>query len=158
MLISFDERGNIYPYQKVELAIDSCFDAFVSNIPLSRTRGVLFDNLLRYRAELFQKANCSFLQWLNGSFVTQKLNPNDIDLANLIPYDDDIEQQIETLMPYFSLGGSLEKYQIDAHLIPVYPENDIRFENTKLRLAYFEKWFGHDRAYHSKGFIEIIEP
>lgn len=158
MLISFDEWGNIYPYQKIGLDIEECFKALVGDFPLSQTRGFLFNNLLRYRADLFQTANFSFPQWINGSFVTEKLNPNDIDLVNLIPYGDDIEQNIESLMPYFSVGGSTENYQVDAHLIPIYNETDPRSENTKLRLDYFEKWFGHDRKYHPKGFIEIVEP
>ena len=158
MSLYFDDHGNLFPYQKSKLKINDCLDLFVSDFPASQTRQTLFDNLLRYRSAIFSELNQNFKQWINGSFTTQKLNPNDIDLANLIPYSDALDSKIETILPYFTVGGSLEMYQMDAHLIPVYDETDPRFENTKLRLAYFEHWFGHDRNDRPKGFIEINEP
>ena len=112
---------------------------------------------MEYQKAIFSAIGQPFRQWINGSFVTQKQNPNDIDLANLIPYDDSLDARIEQLLPYFTVGGSVEIYQIDAHLIPVYPEFDPRFENTKLRMNYFERWFGQDRNENPKGFIEINE-
>jgi hypothetical protein len=60
-------------------------------------------------------------------------------------------------LPYLTVGGSIETYQIDAHLIPIYEQHDPRFENTALRINYFKRWFGHDRNEHPKGFIEIYE-
>ncbi|WP_373515239.1 hypothetical protein [Persicitalea sp.] len=110
------------------------------------------------RIDLFDITDASVSQWLNGSFVTLKSDPEDIDLVNFIPFNDNLDNALEKLIPYFTVGGSMEKYRIDAHLVPVYPESDPRFENTKLRTAYFERWFGHDRDGYSKGFIEIIEP
>lgn len=158
MSLYFDDQGNLFPYQKSNLKISECWDLFVNNFPASQTRQTLFDNLLRYRSAIFSELNQNFTQWINGSFATQKLNPNDIDIANLIPYNDALDSKIETVLPYFTVGSSLETYQMDAHLIPVYDQTDPRFENTKLRLAYFEHWFGHDRNDNPKGFIEINEP
>lgn len=158
MSLYFDSLGNLFPYQRSECKINDCVNLLVNNFPASQTRQILFDNLLKYRAAIFSELNQTFAQWLNGSFTTQKLNPNDIDLANLIPYNDALDATIESLLPFFTVGGSLETYQVDAHLIPIYSETDPRFENTKLRLAYFEHWFGHDRNDNPKGFIEINEP
>lgn len=157
-VLQFDERGHITPYQRATLDFDQCFEVFVEAFTESGTRRALFQNLVQYRLDLFEATGTLFPQWLNGSFVTRKTHPEDIDLVNLIPFNDSLDSTIEGLMPYFTVGGSVEAYRIDAHLIPVYPENDPRFENTKLRRAYFERWFGHDRDSHPKGFIEISEP
>lgn len=90
MSLYFDSLGNLFPYQRSEYKINDCVNLFVNNFPASQTRQILFDNLLKYRAAIFSELNQTFAQWLNGSFTTQKLNPNDIDLANLISYNDEL--------------------------------------------------------------------
>ena len=157
-ILDFDDRGNITPYQTVELNLGDCYGAFVQNFVLSLTRRDLYENLVQYRLDVFESVGATFPQWLDGSFVTQKSDPEDIDLVNLIPFDTTLDHKIESLLPYFTVGGSLEKYKIDAHLIPVYPKSDPRAENMELRKTYFKRWFGHDREGHPKGFITITEP
>lgn len=153
-ILGFDERGNLTPYEKVELDIRHCFEGFVEEFAESDTRQELYDNLVQYRLDLFEVVGVS-AQWLNGSFVTLKTDPKDIDLVNLIPFDAGLDHTIERLLPYFTVGGSVEEYRIDAHLIPLYPEDDLRFENTKLRKAYFERWFGYDREGHPKDLLKL---
>jgi len=156
--MTFDKKGNLYPYQKTMLTLSNFQDVFVREFSESKTRLPLFLNLCQYRNDLFGELNCFFPQWIGGSFVTQKQHPSDIDIANLIPFDDTLDLTIERIIPYFTIGGSHETYGIDGHLIPIYGDSDIRYENTQLRLAYFMEWFGHDRNDYPKGFIEILEP
>ena len=118
MSLYFDNHGNLFPYQRNRLNISDCAGLFVRNFPNSQTRKGLFDNLSMYRFDIFRELNQFFTQWINGSFATQKLNPNDIDVANLITYSDTLDSTIEIILPFFTVGGSLETYQIDAHLIP----------------------------------------
>lgn len=156
--VTFDTFGNLCPHDVISCDLNKCQKVFVYAFPDSNTRPLLFESYIAYRKAIFSVIGYAFKQWINGSFVTQKQNPNDVDLANLIPYNDSLDAQIEQILPYFTVGGSIETYQIDAHLIPVYQKSDPRFENTELRISYFKRWFGHDRNDNPKGFIEINEP
>ncbi|WP_439585576.1 DUF6932 family protein [Dyadobacter bucti] len=153
----FDSNGNLAPFEKLSFELSAVRDFFVTAFPSSSTRQQLFNGLNRYRGDIAREIDGILSQWIGGSFVTQKLDPADIDIANLIQYDIKSEFEIEKLMPFLTIGGSAEKYGVDAHLIPVYPLGDERYENTLLRLKYFNEWFGHDRNGNPKGFIEIKE-
>lgn len=153
----FDSNGNLFPFEKLNFDLNTVRDLFVTTFPSSSTRQQLFDGLNRYRNDIFLEIEGIMAQWIGGSFVTQKPDPADIDVANLIQYTRASEYETEKLIPFLAIGGSVEKYGIDAHLIPVYPFGDERFENTLLRLKYFNEWFGHDRNGNPKGFIEIKE-
>jgi len=155
--VTFDNFGNLYPHNIISCNLKKCNELFVYEFPNSNTRLALFESYIAYRKAIFSVVGQPFKQWVNGSFITQKQNPNDIDLANLIPYNDELDARIEQILPYFTVGGSIEIYQIDAHLIPIYSESDLRFENTQLRMDYFKRWFGQDRNENPKGFIEINE-
>ncbi len=110
--------------------------------PDSNTRPLLFESYIAYRKAIF------------GTIC----QPYDIELANLIHYDDSLDAQIEQLLPYLTVGRSIETYQIDAHLIPIHHKYNLRLKNAELRISYFKRWFDHDRNEHPKGFIEINEP
>ncbi|MFN8355202.1 MAG: hypothetical protein U0Y10_12180 [Spirosomataceae bacterium] len=109
---------------------------------------------MQYNQGLLSVVN-PFTYWIDGSFVTNKTEPEDIDLALLIE-NGAIDKEIDYLLPFLTVGGSLDEYHIDAHVIPIYPENDSRYENTLLRLNYFREWFSQDRLNNPKGFLEIF--
>lgn len=155
MPVNFDSNGNLSPYDKLEFNLIKLKETFVNDFPSSSTRQQLFEGLNRYRDELFNEINLKIIQWLGGSFITKKLDPLDIDLANLIPFNDKMDLNIERLIPFMTVGGSVDIYGIDGYLIPIYMSGDERFENTQLRLKYFSDWFGHDRNDNQKGFVEI---
>lgn len=86
MEISFDQYGNLTPY-KIKIDLITFEDLFVSAFPVSSTRKPLFDSLKSYNQKLRNiLGEDSFIQWVNGSFVSQTNNPKDIDLVNLINY------------------------------------------------------------------------
>ena len=157
MPVDFDSNGNLIPYDKLKFDLEILKQTFVNDFPSSSTRQQLFEGLNRYRNEFFEEVNSNFIQWIGGSFVTKKLDPLDIDLANLIPFNEKMDLDIERLIPFLTVGGSVDVYGIDGYLIPIYESGDERFENTQLRLKYFNDWFGHDRNDNQKGFVEIKE-
>ncbi len=151
--MQFDEHGNLTPYEPIPVKQTEIQNELVRSFPLSMTRDNLFDSFVRYNEELGAALKNEFRQWVDGSFVTIKQNPADVDIANFIA-NDRFDVNADALMPFFTVGGSLETWSVDAHLIPVYSESDERYENTLARIRYFRKWFGRDKMNRPKGFLE----
>jgi hypothetical protein len=61
---------------------------------------------------------CSYSQWIDGSFVTKKTNPNDIDLVTFLP--EDIFFKVETKLSALTKPRVQILYNglIDAYILP----------------------------------------
>ena len=79
--MDFDLIGHLAPYT----VIPSTFEAFegllVHTFPTHSTRFSLLDGYKRYLERLKTVLNVNFYQWVDGSFVTEKMNPNHIDIS-----------------------------------------------------------------------------
>ena len=147
----FDNQGNLFPYELVR----SDIPLIAEHLGGTNRRNRLLTLFTQYVGELSGTLNCSFEQLVGGSFVNCKAQPNDIDVANLIVLPDPDDTLIESIMPFLTLGGSLETFSVDGHLIPVYQESDERYTNTVARIAYFRKWFGIDRNDQPRGILHL---
>ncbi|MDR1404192.1 MAG: hypothetical protein LBJ20_01300 [Candidatus Methanoplasma sp.] len=96
--------------------------------------------------------------WIDGSFVTKKENPNDVDLS--------IRVVASEFNEYLSDGGTFlngnchdeikSKYSCDSYLILDYPEHDPRHEGiTVKRERYWIDFWGHTRDKEEKGFVQF---
>ena len=65
-----------------------------------------------------------FEQWINGSFVTTKENPNDIDFVTFI--DSTIFKQNEAKLEEF-WSFALEDEGLDAYIVKIYPTDSPLF-------------------------------
>jgi hypothetical protein len=152
--LTFDENGYLAPYEKIEIDLTTLQHYFVNN----EHRKVLFDNYLRYLDAFAKEITPNFTQWINGSFVTQKEQPKDIDLVTFVEFD---------VFEYYSKSGKLDKYysfswereRIDAYILDVFPQNDARFISHTLDLS--NQWLARfkkvkNNPFLSKGFLEII--
>lgn len=92
--------------------------------------------------------------WIDGSFVTNKMNPNDIDLVNILEFSGVLGKNNEKIKQFFA-DVAKTKYDVDAYLVFVYEENDNRFEDTFDSLLYWKDFFGSDKNNLPKGLIEI---
>lgn len=86
-MLEFDEKGNLTPYNNIEINYEIFVKNFVDSFPLDSTRHQILTNFERFLEKLRLKIYPHFSIWINGSFVTQKLNPNDIDFLIFIEYD-----------------------------------------------------------------------
>jgi hypothetical protein len=98
-------------------------------------------------------------QWINGSFVTQKKNPQDIDLVTFIDYK--VIGQLGNRLDDFKAGQSWITYEVDAYIIPVYPQGHVQFKFTEFDLAEWLDLFSHTKLNRNgqkfeKGFLEIF--
>jgi len=81
-MIKFDSKGNLMPYQPIVYSTKDLKLHFVDTID-SETRDSLFQQYKHYSRSL--KAllgGIPIKQWINGSFVTRKANPKDIDWSH----------------------------------------------------------------------------
>lgn len=149
--LTFDGRGNLFPYETTDCNYERMAELFAH----SAIRRSLFNHYATYSEELLGVVSAPFEQLIGGRFVTQKIDPNDVGVANLIALDDPDDEQIQAIIPFMTLGGSLESFSVDGHLIPVYSPDDERYTNPIGRIEYFQKWFGFDRNDFPRGIIRI---
>lgn len=152
--IGFDDKGNIYPYQLIDLELKSFQYRFVISFSASSTRQDIYEKYLVYISDFYKEIVNHWLQWVNGSFITNKINPNDIDLVNLIQAEIFAIKNAE-IAKFLTKYGSKDLYKVDGYCIPIYKENDERSELTKEYVKYWRKWFGHDRSRNPKGIIQL---
>ena len=116
-VLIFDEYGLLTPAEGIPVTIDDLYDSFVSPFPNSTTRSRLFHDWTKYNKLLRQKIGVDFIQWVNGSFVTMKPNPRDIDLVSFIPSR--LFRKFEKRLDYY-WTDNWEQEGIDAYLIEVF--------------------------------------
>jgi hypothetical protein len=135
-MLQFDENGHLFPYVVHETTLDEMRQVFVDAFPESETRKRLFDNYLDWIFDFQRDVFPYFTQWIDGSFVTQKLNPKDIDFVTFLDWKVyEIKEKRKELDRFWSFSN--EKTGLDAYIIPTYPPDVPEYENT-LRIK--RKW------------------
>lgn len=156
MPIEFDKNGNVEPYEAISASLRELNETFVAGFEKSVTRPTLFEGYGRYIDALEATLSDDFQQWVGGSFISAKLNPNDIDVVNLVAFDEKMDAKLATLMPFLLIGGSLETFGVDGHLLAIYPPSDERFTTiTEPVRSYWQNWLSHDRDNNPRGFLEL---
>lgn len=153
--LNFDENGHLFPYESIEVNLDTLEAYFVTAFPNSQTRKQLFENYLHYIYRFQDEVFPFFEQYINGSFVTKKENPKDIDIVTFLDFEVYLKREkSKTLDKFWSF--SLEGEGIDAYLVEDFPENHPEFSVTKLSRTKWENLYNSDRQQiHKKGFLKI---
>lgn len=137
-----------------------CVDEF----PLSVRRPLIMGGLESFIKSLTGHQITGKL-WVNGSFLTEKIDPDDADLV--IEFDVDIydsgtdltralldkmASEIEEDREYF-----MDYYYCDPYLLAVFPENEKElYEITERQRKYWIKKFASDRRGKPKG-LALVE-
>lgn len=154
MELNFDQHGYLKPYQVIVCDMATLEKHFVSAFPFSVTRQRLWEHYREYVRDLKANITEHFTQWLDGSFITQAPNPNDIDIVTFL--DAEVFQKKETaLESYWSFA--LEDKKLDTYLVEVYERDSKQYE--AITENYQNVWrnrFGKDRIGQPKGFLELI--
>ena len=86
-MLNFDLRGNLFPYEIIPCDLSEFSSVFVDKFSNSQSRKLHFDRYLKYSTDLKILVDLPFLkQWVNGSFVTLKNNPDDIDFITFLDH------------------------------------------------------------------------
>jgi hypothetical protein len=154
--MNFDSRGHLKPYEIIEMSLENFELLFVNN----EKRKTIFAEFQRYNTELLQLINVPFKQWIDGSFVTDKKNPNDIDLLTFIEHDiyNKHQKAIDTKFGKFGVQNYFQ--EIDAYTIWEYPKNHEYFTIFHSDYLYWETFFSNSKFNRAKkrfpkGFIQL---
>ena len=130
---------------------------FVVQFSRSNTRSAIFEGYERYITQLLADVS-SAKQFLNGSFVSSKNDPGDIDIVTFadadmidaLPYE--AQLRLEAL---FDAESAKANYSCDAYFCPILPEGHPDHARTRASRKYWMGEFGYDRVDNPKGIIEV---
>lgn len=131
----------------------------VARFPESLTRPRLMAGLER----VIERLNGSGLHlelWVGGSFVTEKLNPNDCDVAVEFRGEeyDAAGMAQKRIIDWASGDGPWNEHRCDCAPFPVYPEGHALYAYGQWRRAYWLNKFGYDGVERRKGLAVVRLP
>lgn len=123
MPLNFTPNGHLSPAKEISSNENELVYYFVDGISNSNTRKQLFNSYLNFILDFSQKISPNFTLWINGSFVTKKAHPNDIDLVIFLEAFIFQDKQVE-------LNSIQQKYQeenLDLYFVKAYPKEHKRY-------------------------------
>ena len=159
MELAFDIRGNLVPQERIELTLDEFRATFVEAFEVDSTRHEIFENYLVFIQDFQKEISETFTHWINGSFVSNKPNPNDIDFVTLIEHEI-YEEKRDKIDAKFRLKGAKQWYNVDAYTVELFPEGHSKYLICKSDLVYWDNWFSKTKPdwrkrKFPKGYIEM---
>jgi hypothetical protein len=156
----YDIRGNLQANEIVPLDWADFKTAFVTDFSkISTTRENLLANFIAYLKIFQQSINPNFKVWIDGSFISNKTDPRDIDALFLLDYK--IAERYKSILDnqFFIKDYKLSK-GLDLYYSCEYPENHKRHFLSHLNHLYWQDVYGHTRKdingfQYSKGFVEL---
>ena len=159
MELNFDIRGNLKPYEVVEISMESFQKIFVNAFDEESIRQELYENYNQYMKDLRGLITQDFFQLIDGSYTSTKKKPKDIDLVTVLDYRD-YEENKAILEKGFTSLSARKKYKVDAYILVNYPENHKKHAFTKSDLLYWKNLFGKTKVnrakkQYEKGIIQL---
>ena len=159
MDFNFDIRGHLTPYKIIEAPIESLQTMFVDSFEENSIRHELWQNYNSYMDELSKVINHDFSQWIDGSFISKKQKPKDIDFITILDYRD-YESSRTYLEKEFASFAGRKNFKVDAYIVSSYPKSHKKHIFTRSDLLYWRNLFGKTkvnraRKQYEKGFIQL---
>jgi hypothetical protein len=140
--MQFDKYGHLLPYEIQELTIDEFQYFFVDKLGDKVHRTQLYGQFLRFNSDLKEIFKGSFYQWIDGSFITTKEFPNDIDVVTFIPLDV-MNKNLSSIYKFREI--SLTIYKVDAKFAPICKWNHRSYLESKKQESYWYELFSTSR-------------
>lgn len=157
-MLRFNLQGLLTPAENIYTSISEFEETFVKSV-YTPGRRQLFINYINYSSELKdQCGGIGITQWIDGSFVTKKQEPHDIDLVTFIDFS--IAEMFEDTLSEFKYPRSEIMFGVDAYLVKTYPPGHRLYKVYLSDRAYWINHFGKTKRNRvgnksSKGFLEI---
>jgi len=142
-MLKLNAKGLLAPGDPIQCKLSDMKTYFVDAF-LSETRKANFDRYIKYSTDLKSLlGGVKIMQWINGSFVTRKTNPKDIDIISFVSHVS-VRALGSKLLP-FRPPGSWDNYGVDAYILEVHLSNSKHYSFTELDIKYWRNQFGHTR-------------
>lgn len=163
MIPAFDENGYLPPGLH-GATLEEFKTRFVDDVVESETRTDIYAGYLKYSEDL-STLDILIKQWLDGSFTTKKINPNDLDLFSQVDAlklnnkyicDQFLRLVVNKNQSNRKLLNT--KYKCDPFAIAVYPQGHKLYNMTAKTINYWLTSFGHDMKVPGKppkGMIDL---
>jgi hypothetical protein len=157
-MLKLNSNGLLVPDRNIQTDIVELEKTFVTAFQ-SVTRKRLFDNYISYSIAL--KELCKDqknIQWIDGSFVTNRPNPDDIDLVTFIDFS--IVEKLKDDLTAYKYPNSQNNFGVDAYIIKVYPIGHKYYQSFLADKAYWMNHFSKTKRNRvgnklKKGVLEI---
>ena len=131
----------------------------VTRFPQSVTRLSIMTGL----EEVVSRLNQSGLTldiWIDGSFLTEKLNPDDSDIAVRFHGEeyDAADASQKAVLDWAAQTDLVAQYKCDCYPFPEYAVRHPLYDHGQWRRAYWLNKFGHDRQDQAKGLAVVQLP
>ena len=159
MIPNYDIRGNLAPSEIIPMEWVDFVHYFIEIKPNSRTRQDLLSNFISFIEQLQGTICPNFKIWVDGSFISTKINPRDIDTVFLLP-NEICERKKSVLDNQIFIKEFKYSRGLDLYYLADYPKNHKRHYLTHYTELYWKDVYGHTRAdineqQFTKGFIEL---
>lgn len=128
----------------------------VTAFPLSKSRGQIMDGLEKFVDILRAEGTVGAL-WVDGSFMTQKLDPHDVDIVLSVQwsfYENGTAAQ-HAIVDLVAVADFKPDYFCDAYLLWEYSKDDELYAWGEWERAYWIRQFGFSRGIDKKGMALI---
>lgn len=154
--MTFNTKGYLEPGLH-NMGVDEVERNFVTNFPHSSTRESIMDGFKKHSDEINVIVD-ECIKFLDGSFVSNKNDPGDIDMVCFIDGD-----KVDSLSPADQaklqalVAGPVTKasHKCDAYFCPTYPDNHPKHAHTRSQRKYWMGEFGYDRLDVPKGIVVV---
>lgn len=148
-MVVFDENG-VLPVGLHACNEDEFRALLVDAFPQSTSRAIIAAGFGRLRSDACDH-NIAGLHWIDGSYVTDKVDPDDVDLVTFIDFDL-LESMASTPAEDFltsALGAGPKTppiYRSDAYIVAVAPAGHPHHASFSKAYDYWRNWFGRMRT------------
>ena len=128
----------------------------VAAFPLSKNRSKIMDGVDKFVDMLRAEGVVGDL-WIDGSFMTQKLDPEDVDVVLSVQsqfYENGTEAQ-QALVDLIAMADFKPDYFCDAFVLWQYDQDDELYAYGDWERAYWIRQFGFSRGVDKKGMALI---
>lgn len=144
----------IYPASHDQLRDRFCRDAVSADAAAQTHRQLLFsgDEAL---VDAFNLVGLPSKQWIGGSFISARPDPNDIDLVNfcrLADYKSLAQETPAMIRQFIQDKQTAAHFHCDSYFVPV-PKDEAHAEDFPVILDLWTKKLGHDKIGRPKGIV-----
>ena len=134
------------------------YNRFVGQIAESTTREGICQGFFRLRNDAIVPGIAG-TQWIDGSFVESKPDPEDLDVVTFCDYDElnAFTEKDQRFLAERLAGGESTKlvYRSHTFLVPSCDSDHEYFPVFEQYRVYWRRWFGTTRTGQRKGLIEM---